>query len=522
MKVRRFNWRMTPLFLLVILGITLVGVVLAQRETSYEQLKLFSEVLHMVETRYAEDVNSKELIQAAIDGMLGSLDPHSQLMEPEEHSELMIGTKGRFGGLGIQIGIRDEVLTVISPLEGTPAYRLGIQPGDRIIEIEGESTSGISLREAVNHLRGSPGTQVTITIERRGLSEPFSLTITREIIEVDAIPYYGKVTPDIGYVRLANFSEKSGEEVANAIQDLKNRGAKKFIFDLRNNHGGLLKEALEVSEVFVKKGTLVVSTRGRILGSTKEYRTEKEGVSVEDPLVVLVNQGSASASEIVSGAIQDWDRGVILGDTTYGKGTVQSVERLSDQNHYLKLTTAYWYLPGGRSIDAELLKKEQRKDQERLGEQRVEAGVSIYSTVGELHREVPSGGGVVPDLEVNIPEPTEFEKKIYPHRDLLYRYAVEFTASHKGITKEFKEMEELVEGFKNNLRKEGIEFKEEEFEEAKDHVKIILKNQVAEILWGTTGNYEVSLQDDIQVQESIQLLNKANNRKDLFRIVAIN
>jgi carboxyl-terminal processing protease len=519
MKYRKKHLRVIPLLLIVVLGISLVGAVLAQRETPYEQLRLFTEVLHMVESKYAEEVNTEELIQSAIDGLLESLDPHSQLMEPEEHSDLMIGTKGRFGGLGIHIGLRDEVLTVISPLEGTPAYRLGIQAGDRIVEIEGESTVGISIRDAVKQLRGRPGTDVKITIQRRGLSEPFELTVTREIIEIDAIPYFGMVTPEIGYVRLAGFSENSGEEVAEAVTDLKQRGARKFIFDLRNNHGGLLREALDVSEVFMKRGTLIVSTNGRINNSTQKYRTKRDGVLTDEPLVVLVNRGSASASEIVSGAIQDWDRGLIVGDTTFGKGTVQTVMKLRDRRHHLKLTTAYWYLPAGRSIDVELLKKERTNG----GDERVEAESSlVYSTVGDLQREVSSSGGVIPDVEVRIPELTEFEKNLIPHRDLLYRYSLEYTDNHKGITKKFDKLDEILLGFKERLKQEGVEFEDNDFQEAELTVKKMLKTQMAEILWGSDGSYEVSLQDDIQVNEAITLLNKAKNKKDLFRFTAMN
>ena len=517
----RIKFKRMPLVLLT-LGLLLLGTVfIAQRETSYDQLRLFSEVLSKVESGYAEEVDSKTLIQAAIDGMLGSLDPHSQLMEPEEHLDLMISTKGRFGGLGIQIAIRDEILTVISPLEGTPAYRLGIQPGDRIVEIEGESTTGISLREAVKKLRGEPGTKVTITIERTGYVDPFSLTITREIIEVDAIPYYGKVAPDIGYIRLADFSDKCGEEVREAVLSLREQGSKKFILDLRNNHGGLLKEALEVSEVFMKKGSLVVSTEGRIQKSTKKYTTEKNGASIEDPLVILVNRGSASASEIVSGAIQDWDRGVILGDTTFGKGTVQTVMELTDRTYYLKLTTAYWYLPSARSIDADLIKKKKKETRnETVGPE-----ASVHPTVGELHREVPTGGGIIPDLEVRNPEPTPFANRLDTDqkiRDLFYRFAKEYIGEGREVSRDFKELEAMVEGFKGRLREKGVEYDEKEFEEARDTVRRILKQQVAELQWGTKGVYEVLLKEDPQVKEAVRLLERAKNTKDLFRLVAMN
>src|ERR1019366_3922631 len=259
---------------------------------------------------------------AAIRGLSSILDPHTAYFAEQESEDLKTHTKGEFGGLGITIGVRENVLTVISPLVGTPAYRMGIQAGDRILEIDGKTTRGLTVDEAVTHLRGTPGTQVSIKIWRQGLAEPLPFVIPREIIKSESVPYAGLLPGKVGYIKLVQFSEPTGADLEKAIVKLKAQGATSFILDLRYNPGGLLNQAVEVSEQFLPKGRVVVSTRGRQPSQNTELASQ--GTPLVDtavPLVVLVNGGSASASEIVSGAIQDWDRGVVMGTQTYGKGS---------------------------------------------------------------------------------------------------------------------------------------------------------------------------------------------------------
>lgn len=343
-----------PMAGVLILIVVLLGLVVdtttAGEDTFYASIIQFEQVAAKIHQNYVEEVSSKEMVKKAIDGMLEILDPHTTYFEPKEFDDLMVHTEGKFGGLGIQISIQDKVLTVMTPIPGTPAERAGLQTGDQIIKINSVSTAGIKTDEAVGKLRGEPGTQVTITIRRNG-EKDVDYTITREIIHIKSVPYYGMLSDGIGYVRLNGFSEVSGTETEKALRELLAKNPKGMIFDLRSNPGGLLEQANEISEKFLPKGSLVVQTRGRIPGQNKEFKASGTPVLPEKmPLIVLVNRGSASASEIVAGAIQDWDRGVIMGDTTFGKGSVQSILPV-DKEHHLKLTTAFYYTPSGRCIN---------------------------------------------------------------------------------------------------------------------------------------------------------------------------
>ena len=467
-----------------------------EKQTLLGKLELFSKVIRIIQTNYVEEVSPGDMIEPAIEGMLWSLDPHSTFLNPDEHKELRVGTRGEFGGLGIQIGIRDEVLTVISPLEGTPAQRIGILAGDRIVKIEEESTKGITLKEAVKKLRGKPGTQVTITVQREGVGEPLEFTITREVIKIKAIPYYGVLRDDIGYVRLATFSKNVDRELQAVIDNLKRAGMDKLVLDLRNNSGGLLRQARGISDHFLAKGRLIVSTRGRIPKANKEYYSKRKPIYGEGPLVVLTNQGSASASEIVAGAIQDWDRGLILGTLTFGKGSVQTLIPLGEGS-VLKLTTAKWYTPSGRCIDKARVELESQPD--------------TFFTIGK--RTVYGGGGITPDLELELPRPTQLWSQAYRH---FFGFAVSYTTTHKDIGRHFQVTPEMLEEFKKLLWEKEVEFTDQEFLEAEPFIKTSLKLEIAEKLWGTKGRYEVSLPEDPQIEKAIELLSKSEKPEDIF------
>lgn len=341
---------------LILLGTFLLGgifvfkperVIQATEET-YGQIKLLVDVLTLIQEHYVEPVETKKVIYGAARGMTGTLDPFSQFMEPEIHREMKTETEGQFGGLGIRIAIRDSILTVITPLLGTPAYRLGILPGDKIIKIEGESTEGITIDQAIKKLRGTPGTQVTITIMREGLKEPADYTITREWIKLESVRSK-MVDKDIGYVRLIEFTAKTDEDLDKALKELEEKGMKSLVVDLRNNPGGLLNSAYEVTKRFLGDEKMVVYTQGRKPEQKQEFRSEKKAPYQNLPLIVLVNKGSASGSEIVAGALQDHKRAVIIGSPTFGKASVQSVFPLSDGSG-LRLTTAKYYTPSGKVI----------------------------------------------------------------------------------------------------------------------------------------------------------------------------
>lgn len=341
----------------ILIGRLSVGSVSAEGE-GYEDLKIFTEVLSIVKRNYVEDVKIKDMVYGAIKGMLSSLDPHSGFMPPDAYKEMQVDTKGEFGGLGIQIGIKDGALAVIAPIEDTPAFAAGIKAGDKIVKIGNEFTKDMSLHDAVSKMRGPKGTPVVITIMREGWKAAKDFTIVRDIIKVKSVK--AKVIEgNIGYVKLNQFQERTSSDLAASLADITKEPVTSLILDLRNNPGGLLNSAVEVSGQFLPPGKVVVFIKGRS-GEKTEYRTESEGAAEAGgdktklktmPMIVLVNQGSASASEIVAGALKDWNRAVVLGVQTFGKGSVQSVIPLSDGSG-LRLTTARYYTPKGISIQS--------------------------------------------------------------------------------------------------------------------------------------------------------------------------
>ncbi len=323
--------------------------VLAGTEEVYKNIEVFSEVLRKIEKSYVEDTDPKELIYGAIKGLVGTLDPHSFFMSPEEYKELMIETKGSFSGVGIELTIRNSVLTVVSPIEGTPAFEAGIKAGDQIVMIEGESTKDSSIMEAVKLIRGPKGSKVKLTIRREGTEKPIDFVITRDVIPIKSVR--SSFLPfNIGYIRISNFQSDTGEELSEALEGMeKEKKLEGLILDLRNNPGGLLSQAVEVADEFLDSG-MIVSIKSRDKKEEKSV-AHKNKKSRMYPMIVLVNEGSASAAEIVAGALQDNKKALVLGAATFGKGSVQTLFPLSDGSG-LRLTTAVYFTPSGRSIQA--------------------------------------------------------------------------------------------------------------------------------------------------------------------------
>lgn len=322
----------------------------ADTKDVYKQIEIFTEVLRQVEKNYVEPEDPQKLIYGAIKGMVQSLDPHSSFMTKEEYEELMTETKGSFSGIGIEITIKDKILTVVSPIEGTPAYEAGLKAGDKIIMVEGQSTQDMSLIEAVKKIRGPEGTPVKLTIAREGVDKPLEFSITRGMIPLKSVRAYS-LEPGIGYLRISNFQSNTAEDLSSALNDLEKDGALKgLILDLRNNPGGLLAQAIDVSDLFLDSG-VIVSTKGRESANNIQATAHKDEKRRNYPIIVLVNGGSASAAEIVAGALQDNKRALILGTRTFGKGSVQSILPLSDGSG-LRLTTARYYTPSGKSIQS--------------------------------------------------------------------------------------------------------------------------------------------------------------------------
>lgn len=316
---------------------------------AYENLKIFTEVVSLIESSYVEEVKPKELIEGAIKGLLKNLDSHSSYMPLDSFTEMKVDTEGEFGGLGIEISIRKNLLTVVSPIEGTPAYRSGIESGDIIIKIDGESTRDVILTDAVKKLRGPVNSKVTISIFRKEFKTPKDFTITRAIIKIKSV-WYTKMEGNIGYARVRNFAKTTTDEIKAGLDELSKEGPLSgVVLDLRNNPGGLLKQAVSVSNLFMKKNELVVYTEGRTPDQNMKFLTDKDSEYVDLPMVILVNGGSASASEIVAGALKDIKRAIVMGTKTFGKGSVQTIIPLSDGSG-LRLTTAHYFTPSGKVI----------------------------------------------------------------------------------------------------------------------------------------------------------------------------
>ena len=344
------------IFVVFILGVT-IGLgrshkVSALSDTMYEDLKVFTEVLGLLQKDYVEETKSRDLIYGAIKGMLETLDPHSAFMTPAMHKEMQEETRGRFEGIGIEITMKESVLTVVSPIEGTPAFKAGILAGDQILKIDGEPAKNFTLMDSVKRLRGPKGTKVTITIMREGFTKPRDFTLVREVIPVRSVRYE-LLEKYYGYIRISQFQEKTDGEFEKAMKALEeeNKGPLKgLILDLRNNPGGLLDQAVKVADRFIESG-LIVSVEGRREDQRMKFQAKPQGTINHSPLVVLVNGGSASGSEIVAGAIQDHGRGILIGTQTFGKGSVQTIFPLKDGSG-LRLTTARYFTPNGRSIQA--------------------------------------------------------------------------------------------------------------------------------------------------------------------------
>jgi carboxyl-terminal processing protease len=504
-----------------LMGSLVTGPVHAE-STILDQLRTFTQVLKYVKANYVEDVDSATLVHAAIRGMLQDLDPHSNYVEADAFERMNERNTGEYEGIGISFEVRDGWITVISAIEGGPSEHVGIRPGDQIVEIEGKSAKNLPNDEVVSKLKGPKGTEVTITVKRPGVDQDLHFTIVRDKIPIYSVPYAFMLSDGkTGYVRMIRFSATTSEELETALDSLEKQGMQRLILDLRNNSGGLLNQAIEVADRFISGNQVIVYTKGRIEGSSQHYYSTDADTHPGYPLIVLVNHGSASASEIVSGAIQDHDRGVVAGTTTFGKGLVQRQYMLDDGSALL-LTVARYYTPSGRLIQRPYTDRDEylshwKTDEESttaevLAAEPDTAGRPVYYTLNEK-RPVYGGGGIRPDVPLAAgPEPNDVQIKLEQSR-LFFEYANEYATKHLSkdfmpfatFLKSWEVPEDALQEFDAKaVASADLKLTAKDLQDNRDYIRQALKREIAGNLWGQPERYHVFLQNDVMVNEAIK------------------
>jgi len=514
------KWTFSLTLLVAVTGATLFGGFYGNRLFGapmqnvelQKRMKEYTDLLSAVTTWSAEDISSDKFVYASVDGMLRALDPHTSFLEPKEYTDMQDRQKGTFYGLGILVTKRNDQVTVITPLEGTPAARLGIRAGDVISEVEGVATEDLALDEVVKRLKGPKGTTVNITIKRVGMKESIPLSIVRAAIPTNSISNVLMIRPGVGYVRIKDFTSTTVRELDDAITRLKAEGMQKLVLDLRMNPGGLLDAAVGVSDHFLEKGQMVVYTKGRTADSAQEYLAPGKHVKFDQPLVVLVNRGSASASEIVAGAVQDHDRGLVVGETSWGKGLVQSVYTLQ-YGAGLALTTSKYYTPAGRNIqrDYTSMYDYYMADEAENGPEVPLAQREQFKT--DTGRVVYGGGGITPDVIIKQPK-LERTTQVLEVRSGIFNYAVEYAAKHPDLKTDLKVtpamVEELIQhAAKNDVAPEADIRAALQNEVDRKFIERALKAEIVAAKFGFDASYPFRLEGDAQVEKALELFPEA-------------
>jgi carboxyl-terminal processing protease len=516
-------------------------------------VKRLTQTAFNVRNQYMEEVDVDKMVKAGITGMLTDLDRFSVLMEKSSYDALMESTHGKYEGLGMMIDGRDNRIVIISPIEGTPAYKRGLHAGDIIWEIDGHSTDGMKSADASKLMRGKAGTSVKLMIKRQGLPELLEFEIDRAEIELKSVNYAGVIPGStIGYVRLSRFAEETSAELRAAINDLNAQNVSGLIFDLRSNGGGLLDQAKETSELFLKQGSEIVYTRGRFADSERHYKSDRPPIFPDKPLVVLVDEGTASASEIVAGALQDWDRALIVGNTTYGKGLVQQIFPISnDGSMALKLTTAKYYVPSGRCIQ-----KPERQGKDHPGDMMTTEDTASAAATDSMKvtdkevfytnggRVVYGGGGIVPDINMDREtwKPIEINLE---RKSMFFDFAVKYVADHPDVKPEFEVTDAVLTDFRQFLKDKSFTYKSAlqvaledmektvkdedkdalfrsqfdqmssliekdktaDFDKSTDYIKRAIKREVVSSIAGERGVYDqIVLRDDKAVKKAMEII----------------
>jgi carboxyl-terminal processing protease len=498
---------------------------MGQERNVYANARLFEDVLRFVSEGFVDEKETTDLYRMAVDGMLEELgDPHTSLMMAEDYERLRLQTQGEYGGIGVSIDRRAGWITVINPLPGTPGMRAGLQAGDQIIEVNGESTRDWDTDLAVSKLRGPEGSPVDILVARGGVDQPIPIRIVREEIHIQAVPASYMLDGNVGYVELTSFSESSTKELRDAIGQLREEGARGVILDLRGNPGGLLDQGVSVADLFLDRGQTVVETKGRAANQNQRAAARTADQFPGLPVVVLVGPQSASASEIVAGALQDHDRALVLGRTTYGKGSVQSLFPLED-NNWLKITTARWYTPAGRSIqkpygiDAHLVEDDvggpAEGDTAAKPEYKTDSGRTVYG-----------GGGIHPDL-VLAPDTTTLEERQFvqamqqnfaEYIEARLSYAVAYLRDNPGLRPGFEVTPQMLASFYGAITAAGVEVDRELYDNASRWVANDLGVEITYSKWGQEAARQRTNAGDPQVAAAADLLRQATTPESLFAL----
>ena len=528
---------------LIIIPIVLLSLLTSSYVDSYfeisKNLDIFITLFKELNLYYVDETQPGDLVEKGIEGMLQSLDPYTTYIPETDIEDYRFMTTGQYGGIGAMIRKKDSLVVVAEPYEDFPAMKAGLLAGDEILEVNGKSTEGKSTSDISSFLKGQPQTEVKVKIRRFGVEKPFDVTIKREEIQIKSVPYLGMLNEEVGYLNLSSFTDNCAQDVKNAVVELKAQGMKKLVLDLRGNPGGLLKEAVALSNLFVPKGEMIVSTKGKVKEWNKDYKATQAPLDKDMPLAVLVNSGSASASEIVSGVIQDFDRGVVIGQRTFGKGLVQTTRPLS-YNSQLKVTTAKYYIPSGRCIQA--LDYSNRNEDGSVGKV-PDSLITRYET--KAGRPVFDGGGIRPDVEVKprrlsdvafnlglrmlyfdfateyrhkhseIPEVADFEidEKLYSEfKTWLETKDFDYTTDSEKVLEKLKEVAEDEKYFKR-IEKEYSALegqikhnKTHDLEEFKAEVKELLKGEIVSRYYYQKGRIKAMLEDDLDVKKALEIL----------------
>jgi carboxyl-terminal processing protease len=470
----------------------------------------FTKVLDLVQSNYAEPVDvDRAVYQGAIPGMLRMLDPHSNFFDARQFALLREDQRGKYYGVGMVIAPRENHTVVVAPYVGAPAYAAGLRPGDLVVKVDDKSTDGLSTTEVADMLKGPKGTIVKITVTREGYTDPLVFTVTRDEIPRHSVDVSFLLKPGVGYIHLSQFNETTDREIADALRDLNSSSLDGLILDMRGNPGGLLNEAVAVGDMFLEKNQLIVSYHGRNAPERRFYAIRgNQGMTV--PLVILVNNNSASAAEIVTGAVQDHDRGMVVGETTFGKGLVQTVTPLAE-NTGLALTTARYYTPSGRLIQRDYKSVS-------LYEYHYERKVPEHPTEirqTDSGRQVTGGGGITPDILVEAPKATKFQEELFrndvffPGEQGVGSFTRYFLGTKPTITHSFEVDDKVVKEFRDYLANHNVRYTEPEFAENQDWVKRKIKQEVFMSNYGTAEGFKVLLEADPQVQKAVDAIPQA-------------